>query len=200
MYTQDQLYEFYKEFMESRLEKNTQKILSVQDEKESLLTCMDRLFQKCIQQQQEGIKQPVRYIHFFSLNLSVLTECYNIQINAFSEQSYMDRTESIEFWNPGFIMELFEKEIKEMEEEGRKKVFRFGYPQMMDLKKRSYSIYAIMAGRFILNHVEEIAALTSFSEMKKEEEFQMIFGGYMDKGVQIWPKVRSIEKSSQEKK
>lgn len=205
MYTQDQLYEFYKEFMEPRLEKNIQKITSAQEEKgiqarDALLTCADRLFQKCIRQQQEGKKQPIRYIHFFYLNLSLLTGCYDIQINAFNEQSYMDKTESMELWDPGFIMELFEEEMNEMEAEGKKQVFRFGYPQTMELKKRSYFIYAMLAGQFILNHIEEIAGLPSFSEMEKTEDLQMVFGGYMDKGIQIWPKVQPEESNGQEEK
>lgn len=205
MYTQDQLYEFYKEFMEPRIEKNIQELTFIQKEKglqakDTLLSCADRLFQKCIRQQQEGTKQPIRYIHFFYMNLSLLTERYDIQVNAFNEQSYMDKTESMELWNPGFIMEFFAEEMREMEAEGKKQVIRFGYPQMMELKKRSYPIYTMLAGQFILNHVEDIAGLPSFSEMEKAESLQMVFGGYMDTGIQIWPKVQSEEENGQEEK
>lgn len=205
MYTQDQLYEFYKEFMEPRIEKNIQGLISIQKEKglqakDTLLSCADRLFQKCIRQQQEGTKQPIRYIHFFYMNLSLLTGNYDIQINAFNEQSYMDKTESMELWNPSFIMEFFAEEMREMEAEGKKQVFRFGYPQMMELKKRSYPIYTILAGQFILNHVEDIAGLPSFSEMEKAEGLQMVFGGYMDAGIQIWPKIQPEEEKIQEEK
>lgn len=205
MYTQDQLYEFYKEFMKPRIQKNIEEIRAIQEEKDlqlkdSLLSCADRLFQKCILQQQEGKKQPIRYIYFSLLNLSLLTGCYHIQINAFNEQSFMDKTESMELWNPGFFMEFFEKEMRELEEEGKKQVFRFSYPQMMELKKRTYPIYTMLAGQFILNHVEDIAGLASFLEMEKVEGLQMVFGGYMDTGMQIWPKVQPEEENVQEER
>lgn len=205
MYTQDQLYEFYKEFMKPRIQKNIQEIRAIQEEKglqlkDALLSRADRLFHKCIRQQQEGKKQPIRYIYFSWLNLSLLTGCYDIQINAFNEQSYMDKTESMELWNPAFIMEVFEKEMKELESEGKKQVFRFGYPQMMELKKRTYPIYTMLAGQFILNHVEDIAGLESFMEMEKAEGLQMVFGGYMDTGMQIWPKVQPEEENIQEER
>ena len=205
MYTQDQLYEFYKEFMKPRIQKNIEEIRAIQEVKDlqlkdSLLSCADRLFQICILQQQEGKKQPIRYIYFSLLNLSLLTGCYDIQINAFNEQSFMDKTESMELWNPGFFMEFFEKEMRELEEEGKKQVFRFSYPQMMELKKRTYPIYTMLAGQFILNHVEDIAGLASFLEMEKAEGLQMVFGGYMDTGMQIWPKVQPEEENVQEER
>ena len=71
MYTQDQLYEFYKEFMKPRIQKNIQEIRAIQEEKglqlkDALLSRADRLFHKCIRQQQEG-KKTAYTLHIFFL-------------------------------------------------------------------------------------------------------------------------------------
>ena len=34
--------------------------------------------------------------------------------------------------------------------------------------------------------VGDITSLASFQEMKKAKDMQIVFGGYMDKGIQIW--------------
>lgn len=192
MYSQEQVFQFEQQFMTERLEKSIQQIKTELEKngrqiKEGLLSCTDRLFQKCICQQQEGIKQPIRYIHFFYLNLSVITGKYDIQMNAFSEQSYMDRTETMELWNPKFIMDFYEKDMKDMEKEAKSQILRFGYSQMMEVKARNFIRYAMVAGQYLMNAAGDIASLSSFQEMEKEEGLQMVFGGYMDTGFQIWP-------------
>lgn len=205
MYSSEQMYGFVQEFMEPRIQRSLNQLKKELNQKSGqmrheLLSCTDRLFKKCIFQQQERIKQPIRYIHFFYLNLSVLTGQYDIQVNAFSEQSYMDKTESMEFWNPEFIMELYEKDMEEMEKEAKKQIPRFGYSQMMDLKRRIFGIYAKMIGQYLLRTAEDIAELPSFCEMEKAEGLQMVYGGYMDTGFQLWPVLQLEGTARQEEK
>lgn len=202
MYDCGEYFDFAKEYLRPRLEADR---LLLREElkkngesiKKDLLTCTDRLFQKCISQQKEKIKQPIRYVHFFYLNLAVLTGRYDIQMNAFSAQSYLDKTESVDFWNPAFVMDLYEKDMKKLEKEAKRQIIRFGYPQMLEIKERSFIFYAMLAGEYLLGMAEDIVALSSFHEMKKSSEIQIVFGGYMDAGIQIWPKAVKVQEEKQ---
>ncbi len=205
MYKQERMYGFIQEFMEPRIQRSLNQLKNGLNQKSGqmsheLLSCTDRLFKKCIFQQRKGIKQPIRYIHFFYLNLSVLTGKYDIQVNAFSEQSYMDKTESMELWNPEFFMELYEKDMEEMEKEAKKQIPQFGYSQMIDLKRSIFGIYTKMIGQYLLMTAEDIAEIPSFCEMKKAEGIQMIYGGYMDICFQLWPIPKLEETAWQEEK
>lgn len=191
MYSREQLNEFAKEFIVPRLEGNIKQIQQeiIQDGakiKGELLSCVDSLFKKCISQQQKKDKQPIRYIHFFYLRLAVLTQQYDIQINAFSEQSYMDAIETMTLWKPDFIMNYYEEDIAAIEKEARKQVVRFGYSQLIALRQRCFSIYVMLIGQYLMGVAGDIADLESFRQMGKTEDIQIVFGGYMDKGIQLW--------------
>ena len=203
MYSQEEYLVFAKEFLSPQSEKCREQMAVILNKKgnetrDALLSVMEQLFQQCIRQQKEGVKKPIRYIHFFYLNLAVLTGCYDIQINAFSEESYMDKMESIEFWNPSFITDLYKKDMEELEIEGKRQVIHFGYPQMLEIKERSYLLYVMMTGQYLASLSEEIAGIPAFGRMEKAEGLQMVFGGYMDTGIQIWPKIRQEEEKIQE--
>lgn len=197
MYSREQLNGFAREFMAPRLERNMKELQQkiVRDGagiKEELLSCMDDFFKRCTRQQQEGNKQPIRYIHFFYLRLAVLIQQYDIQVNAFSEQSYMDAAESMTLWNPAFIMKYYKEDMEAAGQEARKRIVRFGYPQLMELRERYFAIYTMLTGRYLMSVSGDIAALQSFHEMKKTDDIQIVFGGYMDKGIQIWPLPASL--------
>ncbi len=191
MYNRDQLNEFAREFMAPRLERN---IRDLQQKiaregagiKQELLSCMDSLFQKCIRQQERG-RQPIRYIHFFYLRLSVLIQQYDIQVSMFSERSYMDDVETMTLWNPAFIMRYYEEDMEAVGREAGRQVIRFGYPQLMELRERCFAVYAMLTGQYLMGVAGDIAGLPSFHQMKKAEDIQIVFGGYMDKEIQIWP-------------
>lgn len=190
MYSREQLNEFAKEFMAPRLERNIKQLQQeiAQDgekRKRELLSCVDSLFKKCIRQQQKNNKQHIRYIHFFYLRLAVLTQQYDIQINAFSEQSYMDAIETMTLWKPDFIMSYYEEDIAAIEKEARKQVVRFEYSQLIELRQKCFSIYVMLIGQYLMSVAGDIAKLESFHEMKKTEDIQIVFGGYMDKGIQL---------------
>ena len=72
-------------------------------------------------------------------------------------------------------------------QEAGQQSIRVGYPQLMELRERSFAIYAMLTGQYLMSVSGDIAGLESFHEMKKTDDIQIIFGGYMDKGIQIWP-------------
>ncbi len=191
MYSKEQLNEFAKDFLMPRLDRNIKKIQqtvaleSIMIKKE-LLSCVDNLLKKCISQQREETKQPIRYLHFFYLRLAVITQQYDIQINVFSEQSYMDQIETMMLWKPDFIMNYYRDDIEAIEQEARNQVLHFGYPQLMELREKCFAIYIVLIGQYLMSVIEDITSLASFQEMKKADDMQIVFGGYMDKGMQIW--------------
>lgn len=71
MYSQEEYLVFAKEFLSPRLEKCREQMAVILNKKgnetrDALLSVMEQLFQRCIRQQKEGVKKPIRYIHFLS--------------------------------------------------------------------------------------------------------------------------------------
>ncbi len=67
MYSQEEYLVFAKEFLSPRLEKCREQMAVILNKKgnetrDALLSVMEQLFQRCIRQQKEGVKKPIRYI------------------------------------------------------------------------------------------------------------------------------------------
>lgn len=192
MIEKGEINKFAKDFMEQRLGDNLKRMQkTLQTEGKSIsrefTDPFDRLFRKCLEQQKKGKKKAIRYIHIFYLKSAMLTQKLEYQINAYTEMSYMDETECMELWYPSFIMDYYKRDIEELDKEAKKRVVRYAYPQLRELQERWYSVYTVLVGQYIMQAAGEIVNLDSYKDMEKDDAIQIIYGGYMDKGIQIWP-------------
>ena len=198
MIEKEDIDKFAKEFMERRMEANLsqlQKLMQTNEKsiKKEFLDTFERLCKTCMAKQKEGKKEAVKYIHIFYLRSAMLTQKLEYQMNAYTEMSYMDETECMELWYPTFIMDFYRKDMEELDKESKKNVIRYAYPQLRELRERCFSLYTALVGQYVMQAANELVRLDSYKEMEKDNDIQIIYGGYMDKGIRVWPHVQQYK-------
>ena len=183
---------FAKEMLGERLEDSTKKIILELERNQTAirrgyLTKFNELFQDCIEQQQCGQKGNAAYVHIFYLNSALYTQKYELQLQVFDQMSYLDKSECMALWMPELFAKHFHDDMEWFERVASQQIVGFRYSHMMEIKRKYYTIYLGMIGQFFLREAAQIAELPSYKNMKKVEGIQIIFGGYMDQGIQIWP-------------
>jgi len=155
----------------------------IQDE---YLKACDKLFRRCRQLQKEGKKDFIRYIYFFYLNSARITKKHEIQICAYSKEGYMDPVETMELWYPSFIMNIYEKDMEKLDSKVKQKVLRYGYSEYMELRAKCYPFYVALLGKYLMLQTKNVIFLPSYEQMCKDEGIEIVFGGYMDKGIRLY--------------
>lgn len=177
----------FKDFAQKKLvEQYNDNCIKMRDDNK-LLDIMDKLFKQVFFLQKEGKKEAIRYIHFFFLGSSIITDSNEIQINLFSKESYMDKQDAMAIWHPNFILDYHLNSVEVIDKMARQHVKGYSHKQYMDIKLWSYAMYNLQIFSYLLRTAPAIAQLDSFRKMEKESDIQMAFGGYMDKAALIWP-------------
>jgi len=192
--SQAEIYDFAKEFFAEQGRKSTEAIIQQlkKDNKtqKSLVNAFDELFLRCKKLQQGENKGRIRYIHIFFLKSCLFTEKYEIQITLFDEQSYADKCYVYELWNPEVFTQYFQKDLKCFREKNN--LILFDYHKFQDIKFKYYHMFLTLIGQFIIQEIRHVAELPSYGAMEKHPEIQFIYGGYMDKGFQVYPAAEVI--------
>ena len=103
---------------------------NIQDD-HKLTALMDGVFKDVCELQKKGLKESIRYIHFFFLGSSIIMDCNEIQVNLFSKESYMDKKEVMAIWNPDFILKYHMESVKSVDKLARQRVRGYSRQQYM---------------------------------------------------------------------
>ena len=188
----ESLNSYAKDFMSERLISSMQKIYEeIQTNgdairKEFLGVC-DELFKKCILQQQNLKKDKINFMYFFYLRSAMFTKKHEIQLNMYTKDGYMDKTETMKLWYPEFIMNVYEQDMEELDKAAKKKIIHYGYPQYMELRDRCAYLYIMFIRDYIISEMPNMMSLDSYRNMKLDNEFKIVFSEYMDRGIKLWP-------------
>lgn len=193
----EELDAFAKDFLQKRVPGSTRQISDIlkhdaEKIRKDYLNACDKLFLQCIRQQEKGEKSAIRFVYFFFLKSALLTGKHEIQINAYTKDGYMDNVETMELWYPSFITDIFEQDMKELDLAAKKKIMHYGYSQYMQLREKCFPIYVSFIGKYIISEIAKVTELASYQKMNKEEEFEMVYSGYMDKGIRVWPPMQIV--------
>lgn len=165
---------------------------NIQDD-HKLTALMDGVFKDVCELQKKGLKESIRYVHFFFLGSSIIMDCNEIQVNLFSKESYMDKKEAMAIWNPDFILKYHMESVKSVDKLARQRVRGYSRQQYMQLKSWSYALYNLQIFNYLHRVAPEITELDSFKVMNKDSQICMAFGGYMDRAVSVWPVKDAME-------
>lgn len=155
--------------------------------KKEFLNSLDRLFKRCITLQEQGKKEPIRYVYLFFLNASLLTETYELQFNAFSNQAYMDKVECMELWVPKLFVDFFLKDFEKLDRKVGHEVIQYNSHMRLELKRRLYAVYVVFIMNYILQTIGEVEHMESYQMMNKDKQIQIAMSGYMSESIQVWP-------------
>ena len=147
---------------------------------------LGEVFQKAQQMQKADRKGKICTMGISYLQSSVLTGNYDLRIVLYDKEFYLDSAECFTYWNPEFITEYIQKDIKYFKYNIHGKV-----PQI-----RTYEIQEFMDG-YIINYLYLLAQFLeqimpqilckirpAFREVM-DDGMHVIFGEYMGKGMII---------------
>lgn len=194
MLSLSQLDSFSKEVLEERVNNNIEDIRQRMNKnpgklESNFLKLFDDLFMECVAMQERKEKGKIAFIHIFYLKSPVITESYEMQINLFDKNSYMDQTDCYRLFVPEFFIQYYKEDMEYFYKKAKMNVFGFNYANYQEIRLKYYDLYLLLIGQFFLNLVKRIVELPSFLKMEKEEGLVIIYGGYMDRGLQIYPPV-----------
>lgn len=190
--TQEEINTFAKETFRELLEQSTKCMLQELNQntnsvKKEFLQAIDSVLTLGYQMQQKKEKEAIAFLHIFYLKASLLTGTYELQINLFDKRFYFDKQECYGFWIPKLFIKYFEEDMAKFYEKARKHLIQFGYAGKQEVKLHYYDAYLAMIGQFIVKEAPEIAKLSSFQKLEKEERFTILFGGYLDQAIRVYP-------------
>ena len=147
---------------------------------------LQEVFQKAQQMQKVDRKGKICTMGVSYLQSSVLTGSYDLRIDLYDKEFYLDSAECCTYWKPAFITEYIQKDIKYIKYNIHGKV-----PQI-----RTYEIQEFMDG-YIINYLYLLAQFLeqimpqilckvrpAFREVM-DDGMHVIFGEYMGKGMII---------------
>ena len=188
---QQQIMEIGKEIMEPIFMGQLPKLMkNYKDEETDILAGLEErlgeVFQKAQQMQNADRKGKICTMGISYLQNSVLTGSYELRIDLYDKEFYLDSAECCTYWKPEFITRYLLKDVEHF-----KNVIRFKVPQI-----RGYEIQQFIDG-YLLNYMYLLAQFfqqilpqvldktkTLFQEVA-EENMSVIFGEYMGKGIVV---------------
>ena len=144
------------------------------------------VFQKAQQMQKADRKGKICTMGISYLQSSVLTENYELRIDLYDKEFYLDSAECCTYWKPEFVTGYLLQDVEYL-----KKEIRFKIPQI-----KTYELQQFIDG-YLLNYMYLLAQFfqqilpqvldktkTLFQEVA-EENMSVTFGEYMGKGIVV---------------
>lgn len=139
------------------------------------------------QQQQllEG-KRAIKYFAASFLLSSTITETWDFRLSLLDDQQFLDPVESCVYWSPSWMAPVLANDKNILLSEMKKRIIRL-HSYEVDPIWRAYvcGFYYALVGDFFAKHLKNIAVKASLDILKRESIVEFIFGGFMDRTVQI---------------
>jgi hypothetical protein len=148
--------------------------------------------QAAVLQESQG-KGAIRYLVLSHLHSSVWAGGYSVKLDIFDRRFYADPHEIDVYlaldWLYGFLSEDMDCIYKELI---KQHIFSPRRHEMEQIRYRYVYCYHAVVLELISNNIPALLSLPAFKKMKVESDFEILFGGYMDKAETVWPKVEDI--------
>ncbi len=154
------------------------------DEEKILRTFQDvleELYLKAKEMQLSGKKDSFSYLGVCYCLSSVYTGNYEIRLDLYNEEFYLDESECCVYWKPDFIMSFFIKDIKHFEKAIKQKIPQvktYEEQQFMTGYMRNY-MYVLL--EFLRQKMPNVLQQMQEHGLRISQGFQVFFGEYMGK-------------------
>jgi len=155
-----------------------------------LVFAFQEAFRQAAALQESQDKGAVRYLVLSHLYSSVWAGGYSVKLDIFDRRFYADPHEIDVYlsldWLYGFLSEDMDYIYKELV---KQRVLSPRRHEMEQIRYRYVYYYHAIVLELISNNIPALLSLPSFIKMTVEPDFEIYFGGYMDKAEVGWPKV-----------
>jgi hypothetical protein len=149
-------------------------------------------FAQAVALQGRDAKGAARYLVVSHLYSSVSAGGYSVKLDVFDRRLYADPHEIDAYlsldWLHGFLsddMSYFKEELV------RRHITSIKGYELEQIRYRHLYRYHAAALELISEAMPVLLQLPEFNLLEADPEFEVLFGGYMDKAVVIWPKARA---------
>lgn len=143
----------------------------------------DEVYQKAAGMQKAGKKEAIAYVCISILRSSLLTKTYQLRIDLYNSNLYLDRTECANYWDVGFAFQQLDNDIDYFTKCARKKIVRIQQAEILLYMQDYQEHYFDLLEEFCVEHIAGLLELPSWKALKKQAEIKFTYGEYLDKGV-----------------
>ena len=188
----DALIEYLEPFFEERFLSSCKEIQAdFSRYSHEILTKLDKAISEVLaqaaKQQEEGEKAPAQYLSFCFLRSALFSDIDAFRIDVYDKHYYCDLVDTHSCWTPEFLSQRFLTDLDFFKAKAEQKFLRLIQYELDEIKKQYAHYYASVAMKLLEDQIERIIRLPKFISLRKGEEFTITFGGYMEKGVALWP-------------
>lgn len=147
---------------------------------------MKELFKKSNELYNSGQKGRVHYIVISYLLSGILTQNYDLKIDMYDEQFYLDEVEVSGYWSYHYFFSHFQNDVQQFEQYIRNRLVRVQSYEVQRIAFQYINDYLLLLIPLIREFVTQITMEEAFLQLEKAEDLQILFGGYLDKGMILY--------------
>ncbi|RDY32217.1 hypothetical protein [Lachnotalea glycerini] len=190
MLKSEELNEYAKEILTKQMLINQKEIQAEYKKNKSIINAqflkvLQRMLETCNRLQEKNKKNRIAILHICYLYTSCLTQKLELQINMYDKDFYLDKTEVSGLWRPEFIYRYYEQDMELIEKKARQEVFGFKHKQIQEIRMKYINVYHLITLDFLSDMIPLVIKDSAFEKLKKEDDFIILFGGYMEEGIPI---------------
>ena len=159
----------------------------------NLVFAFQEAFEQAANLQESQDKGAVRYLALSHLYSSVWAGGYSVKLDIFDRRFYADPHEIDVYlaleWIYGFLSDDMDYIYKELI---KRHILSPRKHEMEHIRYRYVYYYHAVALELISKNIPALLNLPAFKKMTVEPDFEIVFGGYMDRAETVWPKEEDI--------
>lgn len=138
--------------------------------------------------QRIGKKEPIQFFSISYLQRCIFTKKYEVRLDLYNKDFYLDKCRIVQYWDMNFLFQFFEKDMIHFKKNIGAEIF-----QLKDYEEKEFALWYIthyykIAELFFRVHITDIINNKFFQAIEKNENFKVVFGGYMDEQIIIHQK------------
>lgn len=147
---------------------------------------VEMLYSEAHSLQQMNKKDPVQFFSISYLQRCIFTKKYEVRLDLYNKDFYLERCRTVQYWNMNFIFQFFEKDMEYFKKHIGAVIFHLKEYEEKEFALWYITHYYKIAELFFRDHITDIIH-NKFSEaLEKNEDFKVVFGGYMDEQVVLF--------------
>ena len=179
------------DFLMKKLENNLKELESGfinqrQKVTESFTAALNSLCTTVKQQQANGIKPPISYLHIAFLRSGLLMETYEFMLAMYSSQYWLDPVETNSYWKFDYAFQHASHDISELQAllKGKYSITEY---ELQEIKFRYLQLYLPIAQRLIGEFAPDAVKKSDFMQLSLDDMgYSVIYGGHMEENTFLY--------------
>lgn len=160
---------------------------------ENLMQAMDKLFQNASKQQEQGKKGPIAFCVCSLLYSSVLMKTYDLRIDLYDKDFYLDETETSVQWHSPAYKDI-DLEIQTFSSVLRKQLIRVRDFEVEDASYQYALYHNALTLALFTSHINDFWTLKSYQSLLIDNKMDVFFGEYIGETVLLTTSPKEMSK------